>query len=77
VGAVYPELSAAQPRARKMRVERGAAQVELPAIEAASFTGNGRMCFVCDREASHINRMSGARAHLRGVELTARGKTVV
>jgi hypothetical protein len=29
----------------------------------------------CDREASHINRMapSGARAHLRGVELTARG----
>jgi hypothetical protein len=29
----------------------------------------------CDREVSHINRMapSGARAHLRGVELTARG----
>jgi hypothetical protein len=29
----------------------------------------------CDCEASHINRMapSGARAHLRGVELTARG----
>jgi hypothetical protein len=44
-------------------------------VLALSLGGLRRRVEACDREASHINRMapSGARAHLRGVELTARG----